>query len=137
MTAALLLVVEAASAQQPAKPGAPKAAAPAAKPEKAGEPAAPKKEPRRTRLKEPEQPGVAADVRARARRTKSVFVYAVESCERAASRCDPTLRDDAEKRFLDACGACATAERCQQERDAIRGGTSRTSSDPCAPAAKR
>lgn len=83
------------------------------------------------KAKEPED-GVPAAARVRVRRTKSVFMYASESCERAGNRCDPTLRDDAELRFMEACGACTTSSRCEAERDAIRGGTARSSSDPCA-----
>ncbi|HSN93316.1 MAG TPA: hypothetical protein VLS93_18945, partial [Anaeromyxobacteraceae bacterium] len=57
-------------------------------------------------------------------RTKSIFVFAVESCDRP-DRCDASLRDDAERRFLDACRVCAPPERCEAERDAIRQGTAK------------
>jgi hypothetical protein len=85
----------------------------------------------RARKQEPTGPTQA--VRSYARRTRSVFMYAVESCSRPGGGCDTALRDDAEKRFLDACGACAPSERCQADRDAIRTGTAPSRSDPCAP----
>jgi hypothetical protein len=77
--------------------------------------------------------GVSPAARSLARRTKSVFIYAAESCARAPKTCDATLRDDAETRFLDACGRCNTSQRCEAERDAVRAGTTRASQDPCAP----
>jgi hypothetical protein len=60
-------------------------------------------------------------------------MFAVESCDGQKSTCEPTLRDDAELRFMDACGACTTFERCEQERDAIRAGKARGATDPCEP----
>jgi hypothetical protein len=93
-----------------------------------------KVEPKRTLKrgkKEAEPEGPSRSARLLARRTRSVFVYAVESCQRAGSRCDPSLSDDAEKRFMDACGACATMEQCQAERDSIRSGAAKLSSDLC------
>jgi hypothetical protein len=92
-----------------------------------------KKETPSKRAKAKETSGVSPAARSLARRTKSVFVYAAESCERAPNTCDATLRDDAEKRFLEACGACNTSQRCEAERDAVRAGTTRASQDPCAP----
>jgi hypothetical protein len=83
--------------------------------------------------KEQETSGVSPAARSLARRTKSVFIYAAESCARAPDTCDSTLRDDAETRFLGACGACNTTQRCEAERDAVRAGTARASQDPCAP----
>jgi hypothetical protein len=95
---------------------------------------APKKRLKRGAKPQEDESGVSAAARSRARRVRSVYLYAVESCERQGDRCDPTLRDDAEARFLEACGACAPSDRCQTERDAIRKGTSRSNSkDPCAP----
>jgi hypothetical protein len=85
------------------------------------------------RAKKQEPTGPSPALRSHARRTKSTYMYAVESCERPGGSCDTALRDDAEKRFLDACGACAPSERCQAERDAIRTGAGQTKSDPCAP----
>ena len=64
-------------------------------------------------------------------RMKSIFLFAMETCDRP-ERCDPTLRDDAERRFLDACRRCASADRCEAERDAIRAGSAKRRSNPCA-----
>ncbi len=75
----------------------------------------------------------SAEARQVARSTKSVFMYAVEACDRDPKGCDQTLRDDAEKRFVETCGACNTAKRCEAERDAIVAGNARASQDPCAP----
>jgi hypothetical protein len=85
------------------------------------------------KAKEPETPQVSQQARSLARRTKSIYIFAQDSCARAGSKCEPTLRDDAEVRFLHACGACNTAARCEAERDAVRGGKARASKDPCAP----
>ncbi len=74
----------------------------------------------------------ATPAQAAVKRAKSTFMYAVESCA-IPSRCDAALRDDAEKSFLDACQACATQERCEAERDAIKGGSARSTTNPCAP----
>lgn len=63
-------------------------------------------------------------------RTKSIFLFAMESCDRP-ERCDPSLRDDAERRFLDACRLCAPPEACEAERDSIRQGAARRRSNPC------
>lgn len=98
------------------------AASPAAKKDAAGKSA-----------KAKDNSGVSPEARSLARRTKSVFLYATESCERTPKTCDTTLREDAEKRFLDACGACNTTQRCEAERDAVLTGTTRASKDPCAP----
>ncbi len=98
-------------------------AAPAAKRDAAGKNAKAKEE----------TSGVSPEARSLARRTKSVFLYATESCERTPKTCDTSLREDAEKRFLDACGACNTSQRCEAERDAVVSGTTRASKDPCAP----
>lgn len=76
--------------------------------------------------------GVSPQARAIARQTKSVYIYAQESCARDPQRCDQTLLDDAESRFVDSCGACNTAERCEAEREEVKAGTARASRDPCA-----
>ena len=83
--------------------------------------------------KEQESSGVSPKAQAIARQTKSVFIYAVESCARAPDTCDKVLLDDAESRFLEVCGACNTTQRCEAERDAVRAGTARASQDPCKP----
>lgn len=88
---------------------------------------------RGAKAKEAETSSVSPAARSLARRTKSIFIFAAESCERAGPRCDPTLRNDAELRFVDACGACNTTIRCEAERDAVLAGTARASKDPCAP----
>lgn len=96
--------------------------------------AAAKKDGARKSAKVKEQTsGVSPTARSLARRTKSVFIYAAESCERAPKSCDATLLDDAEARFLHACGACNTTPRCEAERDAVRAGTAKASEDPCVP----
>lgn len=87
----------------------------------------------RRKSKESETPGVSPAARSLARRTKSVFIFAAESCAREGNRCDPTLRNDAELRFLSACGACNTAVHCEAERDEVLAGKARASKDPCAP----
>ncbi len=127
----LAVVPSSAWAQQGSKSTGTKAAAPA---DKSAEKSAPKKSPKRgAKGKEAEPPG-ASEASKRARRLRAVFVYAVESCDRAGKSCDPTLREDAEQRFLEACGTCAPSARCEAERDAIRGGEIPSlASDPCAP----
>ena len=85
--------------------------------------------------KDPEPTGPSKEVRSAVRRTRSVYMYAIEACSRPGGSCDAALRDDAEQRFLEACGACAPSVKCEAERDAIRGGTSRSAAfDICAPA---
>jgi len=119
-------------AQQGSKATGTKAAAPA---DKSAEKSAPKKQsPKRgAKGKEAEPPG-ASEASKRARRLRAVFVYAVEACDRAGKSCDPTLREDAEQRFLEACGTCAPSARCEAQRDDIRRGeTPSAASDPCAP----
>jgi hypothetical protein len=129
---ALLLATPSIAWAQRADAGAGKKATPAVKSEEA---APAKKTPprRRSKVKEQESSGVSPAARSAARRIKSVFIYAADSCQRAGSRCDPTLRNDTEKQFLDACGACNTAARCEEERDKVLAGTARASRDPCAP----
>lgn len=78
----------------------------------------------------PKQKEASADRHA-AMRAKSTFIYAVEACDQP-SHCDKSLRDDAEKAFMDACNICAPADRCDAERDAIRAGTSKRTDNPCA-----
>jgi hypothetical protein len=70
--------------------------------------------------------------RAEVSRAKSIYVFAVEACEQPA-RCDAALRDEAEQRFMGACRACASDERCEAERAAILGGTAKRTANPCAP----
>jgi len=103
---------------------------------KAGTPDPTKKKPparKGAKAKERETPAVSPHARAIARQTKSVFIYAQESCARDADRCDKELLADAESRFLDSCGACNTTQRCEAERDVVRAGKARASQDPCAP----
>jgi hypothetical protein len=77
--------------------------------------------------------GVTPAARSLARRTRSVFMFAMESCQGEQARCDAALRDDSEHRFMDACGACTTFERCETDRKTIRDGTAKAAFDPCAP----
>lgn len=79
----------------------------------------------------PKQKEADADRRA-ALRAKSTYMYAVEACDQPA-RCDASLRDDSERAFMDACNTCASADRCEAERDAIRAGTARRIDNPCPP----
>jgi hypothetical protein len=72
----------------------------------------------------------AASDRVAAQRAKSVYMYAIEACERPA-RCDAALRDDAEKAFMSACQVCATADRCESERDAIKAGSAKRTESTC------
>lgn len=74
----------------------------------------------------PVNPGHLAAVN----RSKSVFIFAMESCDRP-DRCDPSLRDESERRFLEACRLCASAERCEAERDTIRAGQAKRRANPC------
>ncbi len=78
------------------------------------------------------KPPANAAALALARRSRSVFLYAVDSCEQSKKSCDTALLDDAEQRFMDACGACAPFQRCEESRQAIRAGRSREVADPCA-----
>jgi hypothetical protein len=122
---ALLCAAPASAWAQAAAAGAaasPKADKAAAKPSKKG-----------AKAKEAEPSGPSREARALARRTKSIFTFAVEECTRERSTCEPSLADDAERRFLEACGACASAQRCEAVRDAIRAGDRNGSKDPCAP----
>jgi hypothetical protein len=61
--------------------------------------------------------------RAAAARAKALFVFAIETCDRP-ERCDPAMRDDTERQFLNACRLCAPPEKCEAERDSIRAGQS-------------
>jgi hypothetical protein len=115
--------------QDPAKNARPDAKIPPADAAKSG----PKMK-RYPKGKEPETPGVSPAARTLAKRTRGVFMFAVESCGATPqSRCDTALRDDAEKRFMDACGACTTFDRCETDRKAIRDGTAASYVDPCVP----
>jgi hypothetical protein len=80
----------------------------------------------------PKQKEAASD-RVAAMRAKSTYIYAVEACEPGA-RCDAVLRDDAEKAFINACNVCASADRCEAERDAIKVGKAKRTESPCPPA---
>jgi hypothetical protein len=71
--------------------------------------------------------------RTAAQRAKTVYIYAVEACEQPA-RCDAGLRDDAERSFMNACQICASADRCESERDAIKSGSAKRTENPCPPA---
>lgn len=77
-----------------------------------------------------EPPAHAAD-RAAMLRARSMYRYAVESCQQSAKDCDKALRDDTELRFMDACLPCATREQCEAERDLIRSGSSKGTTSLC------
>jgi hypothetical protein len=130
---AVLLATPSLASAQRAEGGTRTKAAADAQRAAAADPA--KKPPARKGAKAKEQgtSGVSPQARAIARQTKSVYIYAQESCARDPQRCDQTLLVDAESRFLDTCGACNTAERCEAERDAVKSGTARASQDPCKP----
>lgn len=64
-------------------------------------------------------------------RLRSTYRYAVESCEAKGKACDGSLRDDAERRFMDGCLACATRDQCEAERDLIRSGNSKSMTQLC------
>jgi hypothetical protein len=131
---ALLLAIPSIASAQRADATA--GAKPGAAAEKKTADAAPAKKPttrKGAKAKEPETPAISPQARSLARRTKSIFIFAADACTRAGNRCDPTLRDDAELRFMSACGACNTGARCEAERDAVIAGNARASKDPCAP----
>ncbi len=133
LLAAVLSTAFAARAAEP-KPDAKAGAAPATG-AKTTEGDAAKKAPTRksSKAKEKDASGVNPQARSVARSTKSVFIYAVDSCARDPKGCDQGLREDAERRFLDSCGVCNTAQKCEAERDRIVAGEARASQDPCAP----
>lgn len=124
IAAALVLCGSVAGAAEPARAGA--AATGADKDAK--------KPARRGAKGKDQGPQIDRAVRMRVHQAKTVFMFSVESCQQYPERCDKTLRDDAERRFLDTCGACATAEHCREERDAIRAGTAAGTKDSCQPA---
>lgn len=141
MKRAMLLVVTLALAASPA-------ASPGAEAQKKGDAAPQTSAPKKTKAdaakkssgaKGSEKPSAAGKKEARTvnpadraavNRTKSVFMFAMETCDRP-ERCDASLRDDAERRFMDACRLCASAERCEAERDAIRAGQAKRRTSPC------
>jgi hypothetical protein len=63
-------------------------------------------------------------------RAKSVYMYAIEACERP-DRCDTTLRDGAESQFMEACLVCASQEKCDAEKAAVQNGSARNAVNPC------
>lgn len=65
-------------------------------------------------------------------RMKRTFRYAADACSRPG-KCDELLRKESQTAFMDACTACASEERCEQERDAILDGTAKGSKNPCVP----
>ncbi len=128
----LLSTASMASAAEP-KPDVNTRTAPDVRAKSTERDAAKKAPSRKTSKAKEKDTGATPEARAVARNTKSVFIYAVESCDRDPKGCDKELREDAEKRFLDSCGACNTAQRCAAERDSIVAGNGRPSQDPCAP----
>lgn len=120
---ALSLPAAAAEKTAPQKTATSKARVEKAKPAKAGEPDA--KKPAAAPAATPAQ--LMAVMRA-----KRTFRYAADSCARP-EKCDATMRDEAKSRFMETCTACASDDVCEQERDAILGGTAKGSRNPCAP----
>lgn len=129
--AALLLATSAVAAEPKEDPNAPKSAAEIAREKMEQRRAASKSAARPSSRKQAE----AANDQLAALRAKHVYMYAVEACDQAV-RCDPVLRDDAEKSFMEACQVCASAERCETERDRIKGGTAKRVESPCPPKKK-
>ncbi len=134
--AALALLVSVPSFGTAQQASGTAAAKPAARAAKAGDKAAAKppaaKDTPGAKTAKAAKPPANAAALALARRTRSVFLYAVDSCEQSKKSCDTALLDDAEQRFMDACGACAPFQRCDESRQAIRAGRSREVGDPCA-----
>lgn len=134
--AALALLVSVPSFGTAQQASGTPAAKPAARAAKAGDKAAAKppaaKDTPGAKAAKAAKPPANAAVLALARRTRSVFLFAVDSCEQSKKSCDTALLDDAEQRFMDACGACASFQRCDESRQAIRAGRSREVGDPCA-----
>jgi hypothetical protein len=74
------------------------------------------------------------------RAAKAGFMGAVGACTRPET-CDPkspsrdpeavALVEKMERRFVDACEACATVELCEEERAKIRAGTASYKKNPC------
>jgi hypothetical protein len=75
------------------------------------------------------EPSADAEKLRQVSRAKSTFVFAVDSCSRA-DRCDTTLLNDSETKFMQACATCASTEVCEQERDAIKKADA-PSGNPC------
>jgi formate-dependent phosphoribosylglycinamide formyltransferase (GAR transformylase) len=82
----------------------------------------------------------AANRQAVVARAKKAFLASVAACERPGI-CDPKSPsvnrellqglEGAEKGFMQACTACASDERCEAERERIRGGGGRSTRSPC------
>lgn len=66
-------------------------------------------------------------------RMRSIFVYAADACSTGRELCDRVLLEDAEQNFVNACRACASVDRCEAERAAIREGRPANATDLCAP----
>lgn len=102
------------------------AAAPAAGAPKRGAPAG--------EAAQPAPPPVDPALKDAAMTAKGLFMTRVEMCA-PPQRCDAeTLQvvEDAEKRFMRSCRACATdLKRCDEDRDAIRAGKGSRSFNPC------
>lgn len=118
---------DAATAAKPKAKGKDKDAKKGQKPEAQPEgksKAAAKMEEMRRKAGKPDAKVVAnAKERAAASRAKALFVFAIETCDKP-ERCDPAMRDDTERQFLNACRLCAPPEKCEAERDAVRAGQS-------------
>jgi hypothetical protein len=64
---------------------------------------------------------------------RSLFVSRVDMCS-PPQKCDAetmTVVDDAEKRFVTACAACASEKKCEEDRAQIRGGKGPRHFNPC------
>ena len=83
---------------------------------------------------QPVPPPVDPALKDAARVAKGLFISRVELCA-PPQRCDrETLAvvDEAEKRFMLSCRACATdLKRCDEDRDTIRAGKGSRGYNPC------
>lgn len=73
----------------------------------------------------------AAKERGAVSKAKRTFIFSVEQCDRP-DNCDRSLLADSEEAYVQACGACAPAERCEEDRQKIRDGQGKLSYNPCA-----
>jgi len=91
--------------------------------------------------KKAEPPPTEAQLQYRAIRiAKGAFMGAVGACKRP-EMCDPkspsrdpeavALVERTQRRFVDACEACASVEVCEEERAKIRAGTASFNKNPC------
>ena len=66
-------------------------------------------------------------------RAKQEFVLRVDACI-PAEQCNRELEgfiNAAEQKFMEACRACATEDRCEAERTNVRSGKAKRRTNPC------